>query len=263
MNRNELPQNLSQELDIINNSGAYTRMSQSFVNTSRQHGLLVCRLQDLPTNFYVLLSALDETLIHDGNFYHLANHLYPGMNFTHLNKYIFRFGNGQIPVTEYGVDDIELTKELILMNQSSQVLIKYTLKDAPNSVSLRFQPLLAFRNINSLSQANLDVNAKVYPVKNGIKSQLYNHYPYLFLQFSKTTQFSYAPDWFFDMEYSQDKKNGNKFKEDLFVPGFFQVNLQKGESIIFSASLQEEEIANLSSQFDKEVQAIYSKTSKN
>ena len=48
-----------------------------------------------------------------------------------------------------------------------------------------------------------------------------------------------APDWYYNFEYRQDIARGYDGHEDLMTTGYFETELKKGESIIFSASLDE------------------------
>jgi len=82
---------------------------------------------------------------------------------------------------------------------------------------------------------------------------MYGEYPYLFMQTSKKTDYVHAPDWFYNVEYSEEEKRGYEFQEDLFVPGYFEFHLKKGESIIFSGSLKEAEPIGLKKKFTSEI----------
>ena len=64
---------------------------------------------------------------------------------------------------------------------------------------------------------------------------LYPGYPELNLQLSHKNDFIYAPDWYHNIEYTEDQEEGYEYREDLFVPGTFEVSIKKGESIFFSA----------------------------
>jgi predicted glycogen debranching enzyme len=82
---------------------------------------------------------------------------------------------------------------------------------------------------------------------------MYEGYPDLHLQLSKKHEYIHAPGWFYNIEYLEDQKAEQPFQEDLFVPGFFELNLKLGETIIFSASTKEEQFASLRSKFTQEV----------
>jgi len=89
------------------------------------------------------------------------------------------------------------------------------------------------------------VNRKFTKVSNGIAMQLYENLPHLFMQFSKKTEFIPVPDWYYNIEYLKEKNRGYDYLEDLFVPGYFEVALKKGESILFSACTEEVKPADL------------------
>ena len=73
-----------------------------------------------------------------------------------------------------------------------------------------------------------------------MKCRLYGSFPWLYLQTSKPgTEFVPAPDWYYNFEYPQDIARGYAGHEDLLTTGYFETELKKGESIVFSASLDE------------------------
>jgi glycogen debranching enzyme len=119
------------------------------------------------------------------------------------------------------------------------MLTKYTLVESSKTVKIRFKPFLAFRQIHQLSKANMYVNRKFGKVANGISVKLYDKYPNLYMQFSKKAEFIPVPDWYYNIEYVKELHRGYDYLEDLFVPGYFELPLKKGESVIFSAGTLE------------------------
>ena len=55
-------------------------------------------------------------------------------------------------------------------------------------------------------------------------------------------------------EYTKEQERGYASNEDLYVPGYFEVDIKKGESIVFSASIQEFKTKGLSKLFETEVE---------
>ncbi|RLD66618.1 MAG: amylo-alpha-1,6-glucosidase, partial [Bacteroidetes bacterium] len=100
---------------------------------------------------------------------------------------------------------------------------------------------------------NLDVNSKFYNIQNGIKTRMYDAYPYLHMQISKKAEYVHSPNWYYNIEYSEEEKRGYEFSEDLFVPGSFEFSIKKGESVVFSASLKETKSQTLKRQFTAEM----------
>jgi predicted glycogen debranching enzyme len=142
--------------------------------------------------------------------------------------------------------------ERLLVEKKEQVLIRYTLEDTTKKTLLRFKPFLAFRNIHNLSKANLFVNSKFRTVPNGISTRLYDGYPELFMQFSKKNEFIPVPDWYYNIEYLKELHRGYDYLEDLFVPGYFEIYLEPGESVIFAAGTEISAPVSLKQRFTRE-----------
>jgi predicted glycogen debranching enzyme len=210
-------------------------------------------MEHLDGDKHVLLSSLDVTIVHKHEEFNLGIHKYQGdLYHPRGHKYVQDFKIDTIPQTFYRVGSIRILRESVLVEKEQQILIRYTILEAEGSVKLKFTPFLAFRNIHHLSKANLHANTKVRHIENGIKTKLYDGYPYLHLQFSKSIEFVQVPDWNYNIEYLEEQNRGYDFKEDLFVPGFFETTVKKGESVIFSASTQLNKAASIKRKFASE-----------
>lgn len=235
-----LEYSLSRETLRSNRAGSYASMTLVGCNTRKYHGLLVCPMEHLDNDKHVLLSSLDVTVSRDKEEFNLGIHKYQGDLFIPRgHKYVQDFKIDVVPQIFYRVGSVQIVRESLLVEKEQQILIKYTILEADKPVKLKFTPFLAFRNMHQLSKANMHANTKVKPVPNGIKSKLYDGYPYLHMQFSKKVEFVQVPDWYYNIEYIEEQRRGYDYKEDLFVPGFFETTAKKGESIIFSASTKE------------------------
>lgn len=241
------------ELLRTNRAGSYASTTVIGSNTRKYHGLLVCPLKNIDNGKHVLLSGLDETVIQRGAEFNLGVRKYPGTYNPKGHKYILDFESDPIPQVTYRVGGVKLKKELLLTSEDERILIKYTLLDAHSKTTLRLKPFLAFRNIHSLSKENLDINSKYKSIENGIKIKLYDAYPYLNLQISKKHDYIPVPHWYYNIEYFREIERGYEAHEDLYVPGYFEFNIKKGESVIFSAGLSETQPSSLKKQFTKEL----------
>ena len=249
-----LEYSLGKEILRTNRAGSYASMTIIGCNTRKYHGLLVCPVDQLDGERHVLLSSLDETVIQHGKEFNIGIHKYEGDNYEPKgHKYVRDFEAETIPVTIIRVGGVVLRKERLLVENDEQVLIKYTLLEAHSPTILRFKPFLAFRNIHALSKSNLIANTKSEFVPNGIKSKLYNGYPYLHMQFSKSVDFIPVPDWYYNVEYLEEQKRGYDYKEDLFVPGYFELPIKKGESVVFSGSTKEVNPNSITRRFTAEL----------
>ncbi len=99
----------------------------------------------------------------------------------------------------------------------------------------------------------MDAYTKVDYINNGIKNRLYNGFPWLHMQLSDKADFIPVPDWYYGIEYPEEQKRGYDYTEDLFTPGFFEIKVKKGDSIVFSASTKEEKPSGLKQKFTKTV----------
>ncbi|HNV94832.1 MAG TPA: amylo-alpha-1,6-glucosidase [Bacteroidales bacterium] len=251
-----LEYSLKREILRSNRAGSYAYTTLVGCNTRKYHGLLACPIEQLDGGTHMLLSSLDETVIQHNSSFNLALHRYQGGVYEPKgHKYIRDFDLEPNLSFVYRVGGVVLKKELILVTTEERMMIRYTLLDAHSPTKIRFKPFLAFRNIHSLSKANMDVNRKYTEVENGIKIKLYNGYPNLYMQFSKKVEYVHVPDWYYNVEYLEEKERGYDYLEDLFVPGYFEMPIRKGEVIVFSAGTQPAVTRSLNRQFDKEIKS--------
>lgn len=245
---------LHREILSTNRAGAFMSTTIVCCNTRKYHGLLVSPIANFGGESYVLLSSLDETVIQHDQSFNLAIHQYPnGIYEPRGHKYIVDFEFEPTPTLTYRVGGVVLKKELLMMHNTDRIFIRYTLEDAHSPTTLRLRPMLAYRERHKLSKANLFVNTDYDLIDNGIGSRLYKDFPVLYMQLSKTNNFENNSDWYYNVEYQEERERGYDYQEDLYTPGYFEVDIKKGESIIFSASLKEEKTNTLLRAFQKEL----------
>lgn len=257
-----LEYSLSRELIRTNRAGSYASTTIIGCNTRKYHGLLVCPLEEMDGEHHVLLSTLDATVVQHNKEFNLGIHKYEGDNYSPRgHKYVREFKTTTSSYLVYRVGGVILSREMLLVSRTEQVLIKFTLLDAHSDTILRLQPFLAFRNYHELSKSNLYANTRYTEVENGIMSRLYEGYPGLYMQCSKPVEFVPVPDWYYNIEYMEEQKRGYDYKEDLYVPGYFEMPIKKGESIVFSASTSEAAPGGFKRKFSAEVKLRISKDS--
>ncbi len=235
-----LEETLPREILRTNRSGAYHCTTIVDCNTRKYHGLLVVPLPELDGENHVLISSLDETVIQHGAEFNLGCHQYWGYNFSPKgHKYIREFNCDKVPTTIYRVGGVLLKKEKLFEHNENRILIRYTLLDAHSETTLRLRPYLAFRSVRQFTHENPAASREYRVVKNGISTRMYPGYPELFMQLSGKNEFVFQPDWYRRFEYSKELERGYDFNEDLYVPGYFEMPIQKGESIVFAAGTSE------------------------
>jgi len=248
-----LEDSLPRELLRTNRSGAYSCSTIVDCNTRKYHGLLVVPVPELDDENHVLLSSLDPTVVQHGATFNLGLHKYQGNNFSPKgHKYIREFNCDKVPTTLYRVGGVILKKEVVFQHYEERILIRYTLVDAHSDTLLRFRPFLAFRSVRQFTHENSTASREYQEVENGIMTRMYAGYPYLYMQFSAPNTFHFEPYWYRGIEYPKEQERGYASNEDLYVPGYFEMPIKKGESIVFAASTSESNTKSLAKLFQKE-----------
>ena len=226
-----LEESLRREFLRTNRSGAYSSSTLVDCNTRKYHGLLVVPVPELDDENHVLLSSLDCTVIQHGAEFNLGLHKYQGNNFSPKgHKYIREFTCDVVPTTLYRVGGVLLKKEVVFQHYEDRIL-----------------------SVRQFTHENSTASREYHPVDNGIKTCMYAGYPDLYMQFNKKNEFVFQPDWYRGVEYPKEQERGYASNEDLYVPGYFEMNIKKGETIVFSASTSAIKTNTLKKLFDEEV----------
>lgn len=244
----------AREYLVAGASGAWCASTISGCHTRKYHGLMVMPQPFPGDDNYVMLSSLDETYICGNRTIPLSIRRYTGADMPSAQQYILAFAANPLPQWWYQLDDDVLLKELI-MDTNGSLMIRYTLLTGKKPVKLRLRPLLAFRNMHYLTRANTVADTTVHPVQQGIRMNLYPGYNDLFLQL-KNAAFQPEGYWYYNIEYSCEKERGYDYQEDLYSPGYFEVSMTPGESIIFSGSLSLVNTSTLNDRFAKRRNAV-------
>jgi predicted glycogen debranching enzyme len=249
-----LEYSLGREIIRTNRAGSYSSTTIVGCNTRKYHGFLICPVDELGGERFVLLSSLDVTVVNNDKSFNTGIRKYKGDYFNPKgHKYIEDFNADDIPARIYRVGGVILKQERLLVHYEEQFLLRLTILEASEPMKLQLRPFLAFRNIHQLTHANLAANTKVDFIENGIRSKLYERFPSLNMQFSSKVEFVHVPDWYLGIEYPEEQKRGYDYSEDLFTPGFFEVEAKEGDILVFSASTKEEKTSGLKQKFAKTV----------
>lgn len=249
-----LQDSLYKEMLLTNDLGAYCCTTLVGCNIRKYHGLLVTPVPNLDDENHVLLASLDETVIQHGAEFNLGIHKYQGENFSPKgHKYIIGFEWDKIPTTYYRIGGVILKKEIAFHNKAQRLFIRYTLEEAHSPTTLRLRPYLAFRSVRQWTHENGVADKSYEEIANGIKMNLYAGYPDLYMQVNKKNTFVYEPNWYKGLDYPKERERGYDSSEDLLVPGYFEMPIKKGETVIFSASIEAGVPAQLPQQMEDEI----------
>ncbi len=257
-----LEQSLHKEILRTNQSGAYHCTTIVGCNTRKQHGLLVIPVPELDDDNHVLLSSLDETVIQHGAPFNLGIHKYNGNVFSpNGHKYIREYDCERVPTHTFRVGGVILKREKIFITNENRILIRYTLVEAHSKTTMQFRPFLAFRNANDLCVENNVASRDYQEVSNGISTCMYAGYPTLFMQFNHKPRFVFDPHWYKGVQYIKDQERGIPYTEDLYVPGYFEIDIKKGEPLVFSAGTSEANTRTLTKMYEEEIKSRTPRTS--
>ncbi len=248
-----LEYSLRKEVLRTNRSGSYSSTTVVGCNTRKYHGTLVCPVKELDNQKCVLLSSLDVSLIQHQQIFNLGIHKYQGNNYEPKgHKYMVDVEVETTPKRVYRVGGMVISTEILMAENEEQVLFRVTLEEAHSATKIRFKPFLAFRDIHSLTKQNMIANTRSEEVQNGVRIKMYEKFPYLYMQVNKQNEFVHSPDWYRNIEYIKEKERGYEYQEDLFVPGFFEMDIKKGESVVFSAATFEAKTGGIKAKFTRE-----------
>ena len=251
-----LSYSLGREIILASKTGACCNTSIVTCNTRRYHGLLAVPVAGFGGYRYMMLSSLDESLTLRGKRFNLGIHCYGDIYEPRGHKYIVDFDADPVPKITYKIGEMVLTKRLVLVPDRNQLLIRYDLEKAPDKVKLELKPFLAFRRVHDLTHRNGDARTGAREVPGGVAFNLYDGFPDLYLQTGGKSVFKPAPYWYDGITYSDEMRRAFDCKEDLLVPGTFELELAPGGSVVFSASTEEAAPAGLSRRFSATVGRI-------
>lgn len=248
-----LEYSLEREILLSNRAGGYVNTTIVGCNTRKYHGLLVVPVKNFGGEKHILLSTLHESLIQHEKSFNLGINSYGDIYEPRGHKYIVDFEMDYASTITYQVGGMKFTKTILFVRDSEAVLVKYTLVEAHSPTILRIKPFLAFRNIHALTYANTDANTRYREVENGVAFKMYEGFPALNLQLNKKNEWIASPDWYRGVVYKEEFRRGFACSEDLFVPGYFELPIKKGESIILSASTAAVPSRSIKPLFEKEM----------
>ncbi|MCF0166714.1 MAG: glycogen debranching enzyme N-terminal domain-containing protein [Bacteroidales bacterium] len=235
-----LEYSLQREYLSANQTGGYCNTTIVGCNTRKYHGLFVVPLSQYDGKRHILLSSMDETLIQHGEEFNLGIRCYGPTNYEPRgHKYIIDFSADKSFDVTYRVGGMIFRRSLLFCRKKEQLLIKYTLLEAHSETTLRFKPFLSFREIHTLTHANDTASRSFASIPSGAAFRMYEGFPDLNIQCSKPCRYNHQPDWFYGVTYQEERRRGFEYSEDLYCPGYFELPIKKGESIVVSVSTEQ------------------------
>jgi predicted glycogen debranching enzyme len=216
----------SSELEWLeaNGTGGFAMGTVAGSNTRRYHGLLVASLHP-PVERVMTLSRLEETVLRPDGEAPLSTNQYPGTLYPKGFQALQEFRLYPCPTWTFQLGQLRLERRLFLVAHRQMLVVTYR---ANQAVRLRLSPLLAFRDYHSLGYRADAIDASVREETEGAVRRLTfqprSSLPPLFLH-HPGLGFEGAPEWHENVEYLRELDRGLDFREDLFLPGSFLLDV--------------------------------------
>ena len=225
------------EWQLTNGTGGFAMGTVAGSNTRRYHGLLVASLHP-PVARVVTLARLEETALTPRGAVPLSVNQYPNTLYPDGYTRLARFSLDDGPVWTWSVNGVEVERRVLLVPGEQTVVVRYA-SSAP--LRLRLEPLLAFRDYHALTHRNPDAwtgfEERMLAKGRVVRFQPYASLPSLRLA-HRGDAFVGAPEWHENVEYLEELDRGLDFREDLLLPGSFELELAPGRPQLVAATVE-------------------------
>ncbi len=228
MNTSFRPESYSQgtarEWLVANGLGGYASSTAIGSNTRAYHGLLVAALEP-PVGRRLLLSLLDEEI---GGI-SLGNHQYPGAIHPQGFRQLLEFRADPVPRLCYQVGKASLEKTISMIHGENTTIISYKIRNCQGMGMMRITPLVhsrSFHFASDLPQIHQE------PGKNGTILQSSTRLTLL----SDRARYTPQEATYYNFEYEEERRRGLAWRENLFSPGYFELELSRDTDFAIVAS---------------------------
>jgi predicted glycogen debranching enzyme len=225
---------LDKEWLLTNKRGSYSSSTLALCNTRKYHGLLVGSLSP-PVQKILALSSCIERVLTSAHTYNLSGFEFEGLfspSFITPKKF---FQNGLVNF-EYQLGGVKVTKSVCLALHSDTIAVIYDFSNVDELLRFEIRPFVALRDFHSLLKKSQHLVSSIDGSEVVIRQNLW---PDCRLRLAADqTEFVPEQQWWYNIEYRQEKERGEDFKEDLWSPGFFHIVINSPRRVIFWASLK-------------------------
>ncbi len=220
---------------ITNGLGGYASGTLSGVLTRRYHGLFLPNLAN-PKGRHLMISHYADA-VHVGGTVADLNELHArsdalATSERSLQEFVLA---GNIARWRYRIGDVLIDRSIFMPHGQNTVCVRYQLV-AGDRVVLKLRPYFAFRRQDAPLQASGYGAFSLTLVEQRLECALQGSD--LTLRIAVTAPravFTAEADEFIH-ELQRERKRGNEFREAAYSPGYFDVDLIRGETIAFVAT---------------------------
>ena len=259
-----LEKGIEKEWVITNGLGGFASSTAIGINTRKYHGLLIAPLTP-PARRFLILSKLDESIKINGESYDLYSNM--GQNYISKGyKYQTSFEKEKLPVFEYNVKDVKITKTICMEHGKNTLGVFYEIKTGKDPIQLTLAPIMNFRDFHSMSTGHIfNVKQQINKTKVKVIIDEKIQYP-IYMNLSEGRYIEHKNDMFNNMFYVEEQKRGFYPEENHVVVGRYEVdilaNTTKKISFVcsFEENIEEINVEKLIKQEKSRIQKIVNQT---
>lgn len=203
-------QGTSREWLIGSGLGGYASSTAIGANTRAYHGLLVAAASP-PVGRKLLLSSLDEEI----NGVQLSNHQYPGVVHPQGFKYLSEFGFDPLPRFSYMAGSVRVDKTVFMLQGQNTTIIDYRTQGEGR---IKITPLVHCRNFHAASnlpEIRQEASEKGTILRSSCDLSV----------LSDIAEYVPKETVYYNFEYEAERLRGLSWKENLFCPGYFEIDI--------------------------------------
>ena len=223
---------ITREWLLTNGRGGFAAGTLAGVPTRRYHGLLIAAARPPLERWLFLSSVLERVTLNDEAF-EFAHFEFDGTfhpkGFAHQTESALN-NNASPPFVRFTFEagDVQLTKWIVLLPDRDEVIVRYRLSTGTaEPVTLGLCPLVAMRDFHGQTR-QFDPGFAVDQTQGYVAVDAFFEGPRLWMRADRhddgpDVTFDPRPDWWQGFKYRVESQRGLDDREDLFVPGWFQV----------------------------------------
>lgn len=215
------------EYIMTNNSGVY--MSQTVIgeNTAPYHGLFI--KQEEMGKDEVYLSKMIEQIKINGKVYNI-NDIATNEEKVGGVEYLEEVNRYPVPSMKYVIDDlVSIEKKYVFSNNANVLCIEYEIVNlSKNSCNVKIMPLVTKRGIFTTKRESMLKLNSTATSDSSVKVTLsITQNKFLYMQ-SLNSKFKHKPHYLSGVKYIYDlsKEESKMYLEDLYVSGYFELNIK-------------------------------------
>ena len=235
----DLQSGIRKEWLLSNGIGGFASSTVLGANTRRYHGLLVAPLIP-PASRHLVISKVDESISIAGKKYNLFTNLCKNY-VSDGYKYLESFEKNYIPVYNFKVNNVKITKKITMVYGRNTVAVVYTIKTAEETAILTLAPIVTFRDFHHMNtNKQYDIVQKIDGRKVRLEIDGHAQNP-IYIYSSEGNYIEHKNDTFENIYYLKEDERGFMPEENLAVAGRYEISVpaKTTKTITFVASLED------------------------